>query len=207
MDLNMKSKLFATVVVIFVIIMTVTLAGPAADKAASSKADGESKCLKIGVVSVRKIFQDSKRNVKYRQDLTAEGDKMEAELEKLSKEIDADKATLKTLKQNSADYSATMKEILEKQGKLQAQQEFYKRQMDIRQSQVIEALFKDVIKATGEVAKAKGLDLVLERSEPDLPAGSANELMLTISTHKVLWDSGCPDITDEVLAKVDANSP
>lgn len=176
---------------------------PAADKPTAS----EGKCLKIGVVSVRKIFRDCRRNVKYRQELSAERDKMEAELEKLSKEIDADKASLKTLKQNSTDYTAMMKEILEKQGKLQAQQEFYKRQMDIRESQVIENLFKDILKATTEVAKAKGFDLVLEQSEPDLPASNANELTVTISTHKVLYDAGCPDITDEVLAKVDANSP
>lgn len=197
----MKSKLLVPVICAAIITLAGVTGG--ADKPAAAS-DG--KCLKIGVVSVRKIFQDCKRNIKYRQELSSERDKIEAELEKLSKEIDADKASLKTLKQGSADYTAMMKEILEKQGKLQAQQEFYKRQMDIRESQVIENLFKDVLKATSDVAKAKGLDLVLERSEPDLPASSANELTLTISTHKVLYDAGCPDITDEVLTKVDSNS-
>jgi len=189
------------IVVCAAFLALVNVAGGAEKSAASS----EGKCLKIGVVSVRKIFQDCRRNVKYRQDLSAERDKMAAELEKLSKEIDADKASLKTLKTGTPDYTALMKEIFEKQGKLQAQQEFYKRQMDIRESQVIESLFKDVLKATAEVAKAKGLDLVLEQSEPDLPASNANELTLTISTHKVLYYAGCPDITAEVLAKVDAN--
>jgi Skp family chaperone for outer membrane proteins len=199
----MKRKLFVTAFVIIVTLTTIAGFGNAADKPAAIQ---EGKCLKIGVVSVRKIFQDCRRNVKYRQDLSAERDKMAAELEKLSKEIDADKASLKTLKQDSTDYDVTMMEILDKQGKLQARQEFYKRRMDRRESQVIESLFKDVLKATAEVAKAKGLDLVLEQSEPDLPASNANELTLTISTHKVLYDAGCPDITDEVLAKVDANS-
>ena len=170
-------------------------------KAASSP---ETKCLKIGVASVRKIFQDCKRNVKYRQEMTAERDKMEAELEKLSKEIDLDKAGLKTLKFGSSDYSATMKELLEKQGRLQAQQEYFKRQMDMREQAVIEQLFKDVVQATSQIAKDKGLDLVLEKSEPELPASNANELTLTISTHKVLYSAGCEDITDAVLAKVDA---
>jgi len=45
---------------------------------------------------------------------------------------------------------------------------------------------------------------VLEKSEPELPAASSNELMLTISTHKVLFNSGCEDITDAVMAKIDA---
>jgi Skp family chaperone for outer membrane proteins len=97
-----------------------------------------------------------------------------------------------------------VKEVLEKQARLQAQQEFYKRQMELSEQIAIEGLYKDVIEATAEVAKEKSLDLVLERSELDLPAGSSNELTLTISTNKVLYNAGCEDITDAVLAKVDA---
>ena len=70
-----------------------------------------------------------------------------------------------------------------------------------------DGLFKDVLQATSEVAKEKGLDLVLEKSEPELPATNSNELTLTISTHKVLFSEGCEDLTDAVLTKVDANSP
>jgi Skp family chaperone for outer membrane proteins len=233
----MKQKLCVTVLVVLATIMSALVVSRGAEKAASTlrsgnekaasaadatvkgeppsaeaaasaaKAGQETKCLKIGVVSVRKIFQDCKRNVKYRQEMTAERDKMEAELEKLSREIDLDKAGLKTLKPGSSDYSALMKEALEKQGRLQAQQEYFKRQMDFREQAVIEQLFKDVVQATAQVSKEKGFDLVLEKSEPELPASNSNELTLTISTHKVLYSTGCEDITDAVLAKVDANSP
>jgi Skp family chaperone for outer membrane proteins len=198
----MKSKM--TALVVLITLMSVIFA-TGAQKAA---APVEGKCLKIAVVSVRKIFQDCRRNVKYRQEMLAERDKMEAELDKLSKEIDLGKAGLKTLKPNSSDDSASMKEIFEKQGRLQAQQEFFKRQMDMREQTVIESLFKDVVGATAEVARQKGIDLVLEKSDPDLPASNSNELTLTISTYKVLFNSSeCEDITETVLAKVDANTP
>jgi len=196
-------KLKMTALVVLITLISVIFAGGDPKAAAPS----EGKCLKIAVVSIRKIFQDCKRNVKYRQDMMAERDKMEAELDKLSKEIDLGKASLKTLKPNSSDYSASMKEIFEKQGRLQAQQEYFKRQMDMREQSVIESLFKDVVNATAEVAKEKGIDMVLEKSEPELPASNNNELTLTISTHKVLYSAGCDDITSEVLAKVDANTP
>jgi Skp family chaperone for outer membrane proteins len=166
----------------------------------------DNKCLKIGVVSVRKIFQDCKRNTKYRQEMSVERDKLEAELESLSKDIDASKSRLKMLKPGSADYLSDMKDVLEKQGSLQAKQEYFKRQMDMREQAVIEQLFKDVINATAVVAKEKGFDMVFEKSEPDLPAANSNELTLTISTYKVLYNAGCEDITDAVMAKVDANS-
>ncbi len=193
-------KLKSIVVMVLVIIMSGFIVSAGAVRAADNK------CLKIGVVSVRKIFQDCKRNTKYRQEMTAERDKLEAELDSLSKDIDASKSKLKMLKQGSADYLSGMKDVLDKQASLQAKQEYFKRQMDMREQTVVEQLFKDVIKATGEIAKEKGIDLVLEKSEPDLPAANTNELTLTISTHKVLYSSGCEDITDAVMAKVDANS-
>ncbi len=192
-------KLKSIVVMVLVIIMSGFIVSAGAVRAADNK------CLKIGVVSVRKIFQDCKRNTKYRQEMTVERDKVEAELESLSKDIDASKSKLKMLKQGSADYLSGMKDVFDKQATLQAKQEYFKRQMDMREQTVVEQVFKDVIKATGEVAKEKGLDIVLEKSEPDLPAANTNELTLVISTHKVLYSSGCEDITDAVMAKVDAN--
>jgi len=196
-------KLKSIIVMVLVIVMSGFIVNAWAEKAASS---GDNKCLKIGVVSVRKVFQDCRRNVKYKQEMSAERDKLEAELENLSKQIDASKSGLKMLKPGSADYLSGMKDVLEKQGSLQAKQEYFKRQIDMREQVVVEQLFKDVVKATGEVAKEKGFDMVLEKSEPDLPAANSNELTLTISTHKVLYSAGCEDITDAVMAKVDANS-
>ena len=193
-------KFKSIVVMVLVIVMSGFIVSAGAVRAADNK------CLKIGVVSVRKIFQDCKRNVKYRKDMTAEGDKLEAELESLSKDIDASKSKLKMLKPGSADYLSGMKDVFDKQASLQAKQEYFKRQMDMREKTIVEQLFKDVIKATGEVAKEKGFDIVLEKSEPDLPAASSSDLSGIISTHKVLYSAGCEDITDAVMAKVDANS-
>ena len=194
-------KLKSIIVMVLVIVMSGFVMNACAEKAADNK------CLKIGVVSVRRIFQDCKRNTKYRQEMSAEHDKLEAELENLSKQIDVSKSSLKMLKPGSSDYLSGMKEVLEKQASLQAKQEYFKRQMDMREQAVIEQLFKDVVQATAVVAKEKGFDLVFEKSEPDLPASNSNELMLTISSYKVLYNAaGCEDITDAVMAKVDANS-
>jgi Skp family chaperone for outer membrane proteins len=197
----MKPKLI--VIMVLVIVMSGLVIGAGAGKAAPS---ADNKCLKIGIVSIRKVFQDCKRNTKYKQEMSAERDKLEAELESLSKDIDASKSKMKMLKPGSADYLSGMKDVFEKQASLQAKQEYFKRQMDMREQSVVEQLFKDVVKATGEVAKEKGFDMVFEKSEPDLPAANSNELTLTISTYKVVYSSGCEDITEAVTAKVDANS-
>ncbi|GAF74646.1 unnamed protein product, partial [marine sediment metagenome] len=133
-----------------------------------------------------------------------EQDRIIAELQRLSKDIEAERAGLRTLKEGSSDHLALMREILTKQASLQAQQEFHKRQMEFKDQRWTEELYKDILRITGEVAEQKGLDLVFESDEIELPAPSATELMMTIRTHKLLYSGGCLDITDEVMARLDA---
>jgi Skp family chaperone for outer membrane proteins len=159
---------------------------------------------KVGVVSILKIFQKCKRNEKYRQTALAEHAKTEAELDKLSKEIEAEEAGLKTLKTGSDDYLAHAKQALTARASLQAQQEFHKQQAALKEQQWAEEVYKDVLKIVAEVAKEKGIDIVFERDEPEFPTSNYTELMTIISTHKVLYSSGCDDISDEVLTRLDA---
>jgi Skp family chaperone for outer membrane proteins len=170
-----------------------------------AEAKSEKSVWKVGVVSVRKTFQDCRRNARYREESTAEQDRIIAELEKLSREIEAERAGLKALKPDSSDYRKRVKEILEKQANLQAQQEFHKQEMELKDQRWTEELYEDILQKTGEAAKQKGLDLVLEKDELDFPAPSANELMLAIRTYKLLYCGGCLDITKEVLTKLDAD--
>jgi len=161
---------------------------------------------KIGVVSIQRVFQQCKRNTEYREETDVEQEKIIAELDKLSKEIEAERAGLKTLKTGSSDHLALMKGIFEKQAKLQAQREFHKQQITLKDQRWTEQLYQDILRITGEVAKQKGLDLVFEKDEIELPAASANDLMLTIRTHKLLYCGGCLDISDEVMTRLDAGT-
>ena len=174
-------------------------------QANSAESDTGKPGLTIGVVNVKKIFQDCKESAAYRQQALAERNKIEAELSKLNKEIEAETAGLATLKEGSSDYMSLVKEIMIKQANLQAQQKFYEQQMALKEQMMIKHLYAKILKQVSEVARQKELDLVLERSEPDdIDVLGANELTLTISTHKVLYGGGCMDLTDEVTARLDA---
>jgi len=162
--------------------------------------------LKIGVVSIKRIFQNCKRIAKYRQDALAERDQLVAELDKLSKEIVAEEAGLRTFKVGSSDYMLRMKEVLEKQAKLRAQEEFHKQQMMLRERKMTGELYKDILRITSNIAEQKELAMVFERSEPEFPAATSDELAMTISTHKLLYSGSCLDITDEVIIQLDANN-
>jgi len=157
----------------------------------------------MGVVSIRKIFRDCKKTAQYRERTNAERQQLNAELVKLDNEIKAQREGLKTLKVGSENYLAQVKEILQKQASLQAQQEFHKQQLSLKEQQITETIYADILRVTGEIAKQKGLELVFEASEPELPATSPTELELSMGTHKLLYGGGCVDITDEVIKRLD----
>jgi len=182
-----------------VLFLTVQLAG----YGFAGPGDSGVQC-RIGVVSIRRVFGECKRNVEYREKANAEQAGIMTELEKLSSDIESEKAGLKALKEGSSDYLEAMRRILNKQANLQAMQQFHKQQIDIQDKRFSERLYQDILRATGEVARDRGLDMVFDKDEAQLPSPSANELMMTIRTHKLLYSEGCIDITDQVLARLDA---
>ena len=169
---------------------------------AESKAEELSQ--KIGIVSIQKIFQDCRRSARYREETAVEQNQALAGLERLSKEIEAEKVGLKAFKAGSSDHLAAVEELLKKQADFQARQEIHKQKMMAKQQIMVESLYKDILRATEAVAEEKSLALVFEKSEPELPAPSASELERAMATHKLLYSGGCLDVTEEVMARVDA---
>lgn len=159
---------------------------------------------KIGVVSIDKIFRACTRIERYRQESIAEWQRANAELIKLENEIKAQSAGLKTLKIGTENYMAQYKELLEKQASLRAQEEFNKQQRALKEQRMIEDIYRDILRITSDIAKQKGLDLVFERSEPDLPELSLTKLERSMEMHKLLYDNYCVDITNEVLTRLDS---
>ncbi len=169
-----------------------------------AKSQQQPSSFKIGVVNVERVFQECERNARYVEQSRAEQKKIISELEKISKEIDAEKAGLKTLKPGSPDYIELMKQMFQKQASMQAQQEFHKQHMTLKDQKWTEQLYQDILDTVEQVAKQKGLDLVLTKDQISLPAQSATELMMTIRTHKTLYSAGCINITGEIIAKLNA---
>ncbi|MHC4630310.1 MAG: OmpH/Skp family outer membrane protein [Planctomycetota bacterium] len=158
---------------------------------------------KIGVVNVKRVFQSCRRSARYNAEVLAEQSRTNAEIQRLSKEVEASKAGLNAFKRGSSDYLAQLREVYDKQGKHDAEQEYLMQQKALKYQRWVEDLYVDILRGTGEVAKQKGLDLVVEKDEVEFPALSVDNAMLAIRTHKVLYNGGCQDITDEVIAWLD----
>ncbi|MHC4463728.1 MAG: OmpH/Skp family outer membrane protein [Planctomycetota bacterium] len=159
--------------------------------------------LKIGVVSIRKIFGNSKGSKEHADEIRLEENKVNAELRTLEKKIEAAEAGLEMLKRESKGYLASQRDVAQKRADYRNQKLFYENLLELNDRQWLKAFYKDILRITSEVAREKGFDLVFERSEPDLTSVSATGLLMTMQTHKLLYGGGCEDITNEVMARLD----
>jgi Skp family chaperone for outer membrane proteins len=160
--------------------------------------------LKVGVVSMREVFKGSKKHGQYSNQAVARQVQARSQLENLRKEVEGEEAELKTVKQNTPAYTQQLQLVLEKRAKMQSQQEFLKQQSVLEDKKWLEDLYQAFSRATQSIAKEKGLDMVLERTEPEFPVPS-DELMTTLYMHKVLYSGGCLDLTSEVTSRLDAD--
>jgi len=158
---------------------------------------------KIGLISVSRALRDCKATATFGAKAKAEAEQMAANERTLNDEINVLTGGVRALVPGTPDYMAQYKLLVQKQAELKAIQEFNREQRSVSQRVWAEKVYKEILRLTKEVASAKGLDLVLERSEPDFPIKNADQLMMTLSTNKVLYGGGCLDITDEVIAELD----
>jgi len=158
---------------------------------------------KIGIVSVRTVFNTCKRQALYRSQVLQAQSRARAQLDDMTKDVDAEEAGLQALKEGTADYMKQFQTAFKKRADLESQREFLKKQQSLEYKTWMEALYQETLKIIQAIAKEKGLIIVFERTEPEFPV-SSEELMMTLSTHKVLYAEGCVDLTQEVTARLDA---
>ena len=192
----MKTKQILLIAVAAVILL-------ASYKIGFAEAEKQIAPAKIGVVKISEVFQNCKQNQQYKQQFEADQQKAIAELDKLSTEVSAIQADLKTRKVGSGDYLELTKKLYDKKAAFQSAQDYFQKELSIKEQSWTEKLYQQILDAVKKVAQQKGLDIVLESTQPELPAASSTELMVSIRTNKVLYSAANFDITKEVLAAVD----
>ncbi|UCE48966.1 MAG: OmpH family outer membrane protein [Phycisphaerales bacterium] len=168
-----------------------------------AQANAPAATSKIGLISVSRAMRDCKAMATFGAKAKAQADQMDAAEKKLDDEIEILTDGVRALVRGTADYMAQYKLLVQKQAELKALQEYHRELRAASQQGWAEKVYKEVLRLTQEIAATKGLDMVLERSEPEFPIKGADQLMMTLSTHKVLYGGGCLDITDEVIAELD----
>ena len=74
---------------------------------------------RIGIVSVRRVFENNKKNANWQQKMEKERASMMEQMQQKAKEIDAAKADMATRKEGSSDYMRLMRQVMEETAKLE----------------------------------------------------------------------------------------
>ena len=159
---------------------------------------------KVAVVNVDRILRSSKKHARWQERMNSEEAKIRAELDKMDKEAEAAKADMQTREAGSADYMKLMNTYMERRAAADAKNKYYEQEMTLKVQRWTESLYQDIRTITAQVAQARGVDIVLATEELSFPAASVRDLLLSIKTDKVLYNNSDLDITDEVLAQLDA---
>ncbi len=194
----MKTK----TVLVFSVLIVVVVFGSFEYGRAKSKKDFVPP--RIGIVDTSMIRENTKKRAAFEDMIRAENQRISDELRKISKEVEDLGDDLKTREYGSEDYMSFMQQIMNKQAKLQAQEKFYEQQLLMKTQRWTEDLYRKILIAVEKVAKDNDLDMVFERDQIELPAVNANELILSLKMHKLLYSSKRLDLTDEVLAELDS---
>jgi len=166
---------------------------------------------RIGTVNTAKVFQEMMETKDLRQKMDSdakaikdEGERRENALKELQKKRDL-------FNEGSTDYDKANKDLVEQAIATRAWQELTKAEVLRQQKMQMRNLFNKIEDATKDVATAKKLDLVFVDQKLELPNDAktmeqitADQLRQLINQRTIIFNNGRLDITNEVLAAVDA---
>jgi Skp family chaperone for outer membrane proteins len=154
---------------------------------------------KIGVINVTNVLETCQKHKAWQEKMQAERTGMEKEFNAMRTELEALQANLKLMTPGTADYLKMQSDFLQKKAVMEAKDEFYRAKVEGEMQRWTEELYQKMLKVVEEVAKQKGLDMIIADELLDLPAPSLRDFMLTIKTKKMLYYKPNYDMTSAVL--------
>jgi Skp family chaperone for outer membrane proteins len=161
----------------------------------------------IGVVNPAKVFNEMKETKDLKQKMENDRQSIQAEAKRRAEDLDEAKQARALFTEGTDDFNKKNQEMIRKAVELQVWQEMIKADLARQQKSQMKNLFEKIEAATKEVATARKIDLVFvdQKSDwPDLDSINVDQLRGLINQRNVLFNDGRFDITNEVLAAVDA---
>jgi len=166
---------------------------------------------KIATVNTAKVFNEMLETKDLKQKMDSDGAAIKAEGERRKADLEDAQKKRALFNEGTADFEKANRELIEKAVAMQAWQELIKQDMLRQQKVQMRNLFIKIEEATKEVADAKKLDLVFvdQKIELNLDAKTmeqinADQLRSLINQRTIMYNNGRLDITNDVLAAVDA---
>jgi Skp family chaperone for outer membrane proteins len=166
---------------------------------------------RIGIVNPAKIFNEMQETKDLKQKMENDRQSIQAEAKRRADDLEEAKKARALFTEGTEDFNKKNQEMIRKAVELQVWQEMIKADLARQQKTQMKNLFEKIEAATKEVAESKKLDLVLVEQKIDLPSDpttmeqiNVDQLRNLINQRSVMYSNGKFDITNDVLANVDA---
>lgn len=164
--------------------------------------------LRVGTVEMVRVFNDMQETKDLRQRAEAERARLIATQKEKQEELQTLTQSKAQFKPDHPQYEEINRKLLKASVEFKNWGEFAQLDFERNQKRLMKARFEKIQAAVAEVAQRDGIDLVLSSSQPELPEDldrvKAEELNAIMRQRDVLYTSPRTDITDQVLALLDA---
>jgi len=166
---------------------------------------------RIATVNPAKVFNEMQETKDLKQKMENDRQQIQAEAKKRADELEEAKKARALFNEGSDEFNKKNQDMIRKAVELQTWQELIKADLARQQKSQMKNLFEKIEEATKEVAQTKKLDLVIVEQKIDLPSDpntldqiNVDQLRNLINQRTVMFNNGKFDITNDVLAIVDA---
>jgi Skp family chaperone for outer membrane proteins len=162
----------------------------------------------IATINPAKIFNEMQETKDLKQKMASDAKAITDEGQRRGAEVEDAKKRRGLFNDGTEDAEKANKEYMEKAISFQAWQQMIKAQVERDNKRQMKTLFEKIEQATKQVAQAKKIDLVLVEQRVEMPADldqiNVEQLRALINQRSVLYSSGKFDVSNDVLAALDA---
>jgi Skp family chaperone for outer membrane proteins len=161
---------------------------------------------KVASVDIERVFTQLDEQKSIEADIKRLGERMAAEKDRMSRELQDLNAELESYKPGSAPYNETLQKVEGAIGAMSAQDQFGQLKVEAERANAMRTLYAHVRDATAAVAKESGIDyVVINDSLPPIEPAGFVATKQQLAMRRVLFANGEMDITDAVIARANTD--
>jgi len=157
---------------------------------------------KVAVVDVIRIFNECQQTKDVNERFQLRDEKFAGQRQKLKEAVDRKEDELEAFARGSKEYVERFKQWVQLQIDYGSAIKIHQRRIVRDQVFWTRRTYTQIVQAVEEVAKARGLLLVLYRDDMDLQTDDLQDLGSRLRDRKVVFSAAGLDITQDVLDKV-----
>jgi len=160
---------------------------------------------RVAVCDIVQVFNNYTRATDLTAAMNKRRDSLKAENEKRGQAIEALRLELEGLVVGSKKYEAQFSEMQRLTIERDAWMRFQEAMVMRDHHRLTRDMYEEIIKTIGEVAKQRGIDIVLYYPRADIQSNNTKQLLQQIQARKVLFAADGVDLTDAVLMRLNEN--